>query len=179
MVRSLSVTVICILILTNHTTLSFLEEVTSKGIASFMKKIGQAFSDLFQCSYSCSNGGYPIPRAGYIPTPNGCGTDSTMFTKELAKFLPSVNECCSAHDVCYGSCGKSKASCDNKFRKCLNDVCSVAKEVAKAVGSKFDVKDMCEVAGNSLFTIVASTGCTAYKAAQNEACFCTATNPEL
>ena len=81
--------------------------------------------------------------------------------------------------MCYGSCGRGKSGCDDAFRKCLKDVCSVAKEVARVVGSEFDVKEMCEVAANSLFTVVASTGCTAFRTSQKEACVCTGGAPEL
>ena len=66
-----------------------LSSITPEMVSKFLKNIGQAFGDLIPCRFSCRNGGYPVPKAGYQPAVNGCGTDNTMFTKELARLIPS------------------------------------------------------------------------------------------
>lgn len=158
---------------------SFADKIATGGIPKFLKSIGEAFGSLFDCSYSCPNGGYPIPIPGYVPKPNGCGTAATMFTKELAKLVPPVNDCCSQHDTCYGTCNVKRNKCDTSFRKCLKEVCVSAKQIIKVVGGKFDVEELCSSTANGLFAVVAGAGCNSFRSAQKEACQCVAGAPEL
>jgi secretory phospholipase A2 len=160
-------------------SIQMVDNLAAGGISKFLKKLGEAFGSLLDCSYSCPNGGYPAPIPGYVPKPNGCGTAATMFTKELSQFLPSVHECCSHHDTCYGTCNAKRNSCDKKFRKCLKDICVVAKKLIKVAGRKFDVEELCNGAANALFAVVAGAGCDSYRSAQKEACQCVAGVPEL
>ena len=153
--------------------------IAAGGMSKFLKSMGDALGALFDCSYSCPNGGYPIPIHGYVPKPNGCGTVATMFTKELGRFLPSVHECCSYHDTCYGTCNVKRNECDKKFRKCLKEVCATAKKLIKVAGGKFDVEELCASAANGLFTVVAGAGCNSFRDAQKEACQCVGGPPEL
>ncbi|XP_063682665.1 group XIIA secretory phospholipase A2-like [Bolinopsis microptera] len=157
----------------------FVNNIAAGGMSKFLKSVGEAFGAMFDCSYTCPNGGYPIPIPGYVPKPNGCGTAATMFTKELARFLPSVHECCSHHDTCYGTCKEERNSCDKKFRKCLKEICVVAKQMIKMAGSKFNAEEICQSAVNGLYAVVAGAGCNSYRNSQKEACLCVGGAPEL
>lgn len=49
----------------------------------------------------------------------GCGsTDSDKWVPDL-----SYLSCCAIHDRCYGTCGASKAACDQAFRDCVFNTC--------------------------------------------------------
>ena len=57
--------------------------------------------------------------------PNGCGSeDISDFSKALVDFFvtDNVQECCNAHDICFGTCGSFFNECERQFKDCLNSV---------------------------------------------------------
>lgn len=69
--------------------------------------------------------------AAYTPTANGCGPEGGISVPNyyyligwfrIDKF-PFVNAC-NAHDICYGTLGSSRASCDSRFYSNLLAICS-------------------------------------------------------
>lgn len=75
------------------------------------------------CDFKCANSSLiPEPNPSWIPVFNGCGTADT-FT-----LLPKYNftGCCNTHDLCYSTCGKSKALCDLEFLSCMLEQCDVS-----------------------------------------------------
>ena len=150
------------------------------SVTKLLSSMGKMMNDLFPCGYSCPNGGYPTAKLGYKATPNGCGSiDTTMFARDLASYVPQVEQCCNVHDECYGTCSSGKGQCDGAFRECLRGVCTTAKQLIKAVGGKFDVSEMCEAAITGVTAVVQTGGCPAYRSAQEAACVCASGPNEL
>ena len=43
---------------------------------------------------------------------------------KIPKYLVGkLEDCCSSHDICYGTCNAVKNECDWEFKKCLYDIC--------------------------------------------------------
>ena len=55
---------------------------------------------------------------GVPATPNGCGTKAI----NVPDF--SYGPCCNAHDICYSTCSKNKATCDTEFKTCMKAMCT-------------------------------------------------------
>lgn len=146
--------------------------ISPESLSKFFKSVGEAFGGLIPCVYQCPPGFAAVAKRGYHPKANGCGTESHVFTAELAQYLPAVDQCCKEHDVCYGTCNKVKMECDQRFRKCLKDVCSLSKQFEKLVGSNVDLQGKCVVGVNALFTLVTAAGCPAFQNAQGQGCNC-------
>lgn len=37
--------------------------------------------------------------------------------------IKDMTKCCDDHDICYGTCGTNKDSCDLEFKRCLYRIC--------------------------------------------------------
>ena len=50
---------------------------------------------------------------------------------QIPSYVPTykLEKCCDDHDICYGTCGKDKEKCDEKFKKCLYGICSSVKKI--------------------------------------------------
>jgi hypothetical protein len=65
-----------------------------------------------------------VPRKGFKPSSNGCGTNGQQFAHSYGKaHWLSV---CNSHDLCYDTCGKSKEDCDGRFEKDIVHACKAA-----------------------------------------------------
>lgn len=53
--------------------------------------------------------------------------------------MPGFTKCCNEHDICYGTCNKSKMTCDEDFRKCLVDYCSLIRIGKSSDSGKYKV----------------------------------------
>mmetsp|Transcript_63868 Transcript_63868/g.152323 ORF Transcript_63868/g.152323 Transcript_63868/m.152323 type:complete len:209 (+) Transcript_63868:94-720(+) len=114
---------------------------------------------------SCPSGGKLQDRPDHHCEPNGCGPDDPNLLAQLGNLLyPDVKACCDTHDIEYCTCGYTKMFADIKLMTCMRDICSkkewthdwaqcTAKTEAAAYG-------------------VLKWGTSAYKAAQDKACFC-------
>lgn len=80
---------------------------------------------------TCHN--YSFDHAPHCPIEtNGCSTDKDTgdFNIDAAWIFPELNlyndifrNSCNNHDTCYGTIGKSKSTCDNKFLSDMKNKC--------------------------------------------------------
>ncbi|XP_021964227.1 group XIIA secretory phospholipase A2 [Folsomia candida] len=107
---------------------------------------------------ACADGAIPIWN-GNPPTKNGCG--SGWYSPILNQVVTSLTiMCCNGHDICYGTCGYAKTTCDTAFSSCLKTMCD-----------NFPEEGICIRGIMSFF--VEKFGCSAYTGAQGESCICT------
>lgn len=111
------------------------------------------------CQFKCKTG-YPAQNPDYRPTSNGCG--SYGFSHQM-RVCDYHNACCDKHDICYGTCGKTRHQCDKDFREC----------VTSTTHASFLLKPVCRTSGEAMATTVEQAGCVAYLGGQAEACICT------
>jgi Group XII secretory phospholipase A2 precursor (PLA2G12) len=112
------------------------------------------------------------PKPGHKATPNGCGTKSF----KVSDTWPTKGKCggaradwlkaCNRHDICYGTCQRTKEECDSRFCGALDAACDAAFPKSRTCRQrcKGEAADYC--AGVKL------AGGEAYKRAQKEACLC-------
>ncbi|KNC53426.1 group XIIA secretory phospholipase A2 [Thecamonas trahens ATCC 50062] len=130
--------------------------------------IRQALGDLgltSGCEFRCPGGLKYSARPNHTPEANGCGTGPMRVPETLVDFTP----CCNEHDVCYHTCGSSKAACDNEFTACMDSLCHSSGLSESDVG-------ICHAQGRIFGLAVAYGGCTPYLDSQGDACLCH--NPE-
>ncbi len=71
-----------------------------------------------ECALPCDT---PLmPREGYKPHSNGCGTSAIKL--DLSAY-PELEACCDTHDLCYAKCHMRRDQCDRQFAKCLTRKC--------------------------------------------------------
>jgi hypothetical protein len=73
------------------------------------------------------------PAKAYTPVPNGCGPENGPSVPNYFYFLniwpphldvfPFVNAC-NNHDICYGTLGSNKATCDSHFLSDMQRICA-------------------------------------------------------
>jgi len=76
------------------------------------------------------------------------------------------------HDICYGSCGRSRVFCDKSFLTCVFQ--AVANMRKKPYKYRTHMEDVCVTASldKVFYKAVDQFACPAYRAAQMEACVC-------
>mmetsp|Transcript_58724 Transcript_58724/g.108338 ORF Transcript_58724/g.108338 Transcript_58724/m.108338 type:complete len:169 (-) Transcript_58724:52-558(-) len=113
----------------------------------------------------CPGGGKLVERPSHGCKPNGCGPDDPGLLATLGNALYwEVIGCCDVHDEEYCSCGYTKMFADVKFLTCMRDICG-KKEWAIDRGQ-------CQLKTEAAASAVLGWGTTAYKAAQDKACYC-------
>jgi len=97
---------------------------------------------------------------------DGCGSEVTgaSLHSMLAHLPQSVHVCCNKHDVGYDTCGRSRKSVDDDFKKCL--AAAVAKEAA-----------MYKILPTTMYQAVRLGGKDPYIVAQKRRCQCEPTEP--
>lgn len=99
-----------------------------------------------------------LPRPGYSPSINGCGSQEMAID-----FVPDFNfeAACNNHDKCYGTCNMSKADCDYMF---YNDMLNLCGNII--------TDPYCPTLALLYYSAVAHTGAgvEAYEAGQKDAC---------
>jgi Group XII secretory phospholipase A2 precursor (PLA2G12) len=105
-----------------------------------------------------------VPRPGFRPSSNGCGTATFRAPPAFAKagFTPA----CNAHDICYDTCNKTQDDCDDAFRKSLARICN------RRYGKNPRALDACENLAAEASIALRVDGGDAYRKAQKEACIC-------
>ena len=112
----------------------------------------------------------PVCRHGeykQLKTPvNGCGSQAVaafqqIVTETLETLPPSFHRCCDGHDICYGTCGKTKFECDETFGACLRHA---AEQFSLAKGRYYQgtavvVKQAVALAGKAAYTDAQRTYC--------------------
>ncbi|KXS20902.1 hypothetical protein M427DRAFT_51858 [Gonapodya prolifera JEL478] len=89
-------------------------------------------------------------------TTNGCGA-SGKFGGLVPEY--KFRSCCNAHDLCYGSCGSQKSTCDSNFYNCNKSKCSW-----------WDVS--CKGLAATYYEAVKNFGCGPFENAQKGRCTC-------
>lgn len=90
---------------------------SSKG--SIQKSLTQSKNKLF-CFYpSCKTSSNWISN-GKKATYNGCSAG--IFKGTGTNY--GWTSCCNQHDLCWSSCSKTQASCDNSFKNCMYSKCN-------------------------------------------------------
>jgi hypothetical protein len=112
----------------------------------------------------------PSVFAGYTPTANGCGPENGPSVPNYFYYyrlwgptdvFPFINAC-NPHDICYGTLGMSRATCDNQFLSNLLAICS-------ANGRSWASRTYCQGLAYTYYSAVALFGGWASDAAQAKA----------
>jgi len=115
------------------------------------------------CVFSCPQG-HEKRASGLPPIINGCGGEGGI---DVTPMFPGFLEMCNHHDECYGTCGFSKAYCDERFGQEMMSYCQ------SWCTSSIDYFRECQKWA-SRFTIgVNVCGCSFYLDGQRRACTCT------
>ena len=77
---------------------------------------------------------------------------------------------CNNHDICYGTCGSNKKTCDSTFLGELNAACD--KKFNNFWGKISHGLDNCYIAAGIYYGAVALGGSGAFNSAQQAACDC-------
>ena len=115
------------------------------------------------------------------PVPNGCG--SRDLPVKLAKH-GDFGGCCDHHDVCFATCGRSKADCDEAFHICMVESCHDTHKLPPGVGTAASgtrsrggkplaiTLQRCLGEASLYYSGVYGLACGAYKRAQLRHCAC-------
>lgn len=105
------------------------------------------------------------PSQRMLPASNGCGPAIFGDLSELSATLlpPEFNACCHNHDVCYGTCGRTRRDCDQEFSACLNNALRQQSTASLLLLAPFPTL---------MSTAVTRFGCAFFRDAQRENCEC-------
>ena len=123
-----------------------------------------------------------ISRPGYTPTANGCGAaGGRQFPSTFTVFIPNnprlyarnrggggrsvsydISAACNAHDICYGTCGESRADCDNRFKADILSICATL----TAAAARNDCQQKAAIYYNAVYLF----GRGPYESGQDDAC---------
>ncbi len=94
---------------------------------------------------------------------NGCGAEGGISVP--GSFLGIVNftGCCDGHDICYGTCGKSKSLCDLGLGGCMAAMCQTVVSVPS-------LHTACVAQAGLYAEAVLALGGSAFESAQDDAC---------
>jgi len=112
-------------------------------------------------NYRCSKGYSPVPKSRMKFTSKGCGAMGAgvmMMGMGGTSGLEKYSACCDMWHACYQVCGAPKQSCDDSYSQCSKAMCGADDDCTKSA----DLNGM----------MVKMGGCTAYDAAQQQACEC-------
>jgi secretory phospholipase A2 len=120
---------------------------------------------VYSSKFSCPDGKSIIQVIQ--PTSNGCGPElKNGFAQALNKIgkalLDKFQECCNHHDICYGTCGNDRNTCDSDFKQCMKKECN---------GNKVK-KFICNKEADALYGIVDKFGEKIFTPAQDKKCKC-------
>jgi hypothetical protein len=117
---------------------------------------------------------HPVTKIGYVNSYNGCGPAQGLLQKVLPDFPMGANfrSACNNHDLCYGTCGSNKGTCDSKFQKALQTACAQKFSGHDPV-SKIQL-GICSTLADDYWSAVVLGGQGAFDSAQKEACDCCA-----
>jgi len=121
----------------------------------------------------CANGGTPAQYRQ--PIKNGCGSEAMLKNSIIkmasTELLGVYQDCCDAHDLCYGTYGKTQAECDAAFLSCNTGKC----DAAYSGILKYVAKQACYAVKDSMQALVTgSLGVSAFSSDQQlNCCPCT------
>ena len=105
---------------------------------------------------------YRTKQQNGVPSGNGCGSkDGKKFPEgsPLWDFAPA----CDSHDMCYGTCGSGKFSCDKKILEDMHSVCFAYKFIPILFG-------LCTAQADAYVAGIIIGGNDAYEKGQDEFC---------
>jgi secretory phospholipase A2 len=103
----------------------------------------------------------PFPRPGFVPRTNGCGSSKFVYFQPTT---PLLTICCDQHDLCYDTCGVSRAACDGLFLSCMEGVCQAVPDVIE--------NQVCKLEARTMHSLVRLFGSKFFNNAQSKACVC-------
>ena len=109
------------------------------------------FKKQTDCVFECPPGTTLKPKE-YIRIPDGCGP--TWFPMGPFQDLYGLRECCYEHDICYGTCGKTKKECDDKFLENIKKKCDQFTDP--------QIRQRCYFQMQGLYHTTTTLGCTSY-----------------
>lgn len=117
-----------------------------------------------------------IQKEDYTPSYDGCGSGRNEAFVPDGAFLPA----CIQHDICYGTCGTKRATCDNQFKQNLYSICEALEQewrsrprydfIGDLVHGSGLYLDTCKRIANTYYEVVNHLGETPFENAQNKAC---------
>lgn len=89
------------------------------------------------------------PNPSRARASNGCGPRGGISFNGIipSDFKDEFIAACDAHDVCYGTCGKSRSDCDLTFSDSLQSACSSSDNLCQAYAKAFYLGVDCSGAG--------------------------------
>src|SRR5262249_11248383 len=112
---------------------------------------------ILNAGWGCNCPPYAVSAKCCKPTANGCGPEGGIKYPEVWNGH-NFKTACNGHDVCYGTCGKSKSSCDAQFWLDLVLTCNL--------------DPACQSIAFIYYTAVSLEGQGAYREAQKRSCDC-------
>jgi RHS repeat-associated protein len=125
------------------------------------------------------------------PSSNGCGTDGWKgkLVPERPFWMIDFASACNKHDICYGTCGNDKGTCDREFLGDMQLACELEYGVNEIVFPGYGAADQllenmrkldprvirhktCMKLAQAYYTAVSAAGAGPYKDAQTQACKC-------
>jgi len=94
---------------------------------------------------------------------NGCGAEGGISAPGSFLGIVDFTGCCDGHDICYGTCGKSKSLCDLGLGGCMAAMC-------QKVASVPSLHTACIAQAGLYAEAVLALGGSAFESAQNDAC---------
>jgi len=120
----------------------------------------KSVSDFF-CRYKCGKGKKAVKNEAYTPSATGCSSKGGSAAS--MRDCPYLTGCCNAHDICYGTFGQSKSTCDATFKSCTKRT---------PVDMSTSIQSKCKRTGSEMWYRVNRRGCAAYRRGQSAATIC-------
>ncbi|MCR5183144.1 MAG: hypothetical protein K6B46_00380 [Opitutales bacterium] len=109
----------------------------------------------------------------YEPSINGCGSEGSEWVPDSFFWFVDFTPACNAHDVCYGTCGASKAQCDVSLGADMATACLDALAIFALLpgwGKSSLVLCLAQAAAYSAALLVAPIARETFEMEQNKAC---------
>eukprot|EP00668_Euglena_longa_P029308 GGOE01036654.1.p1 GENE.GGOE01036654.1~~GGOE01036654.1.p1 ORF type:complete len:247 (-),score=59.75 GGOE01036654.1:195-863(-) len=107
----------------------------------------------------CLTGQVAVPtQQPYQLHANGCGPQGMQVKEQFG-----LHKCCNQHDVCFGVCGTTHASCQKSFKRCMQEVCQAHSSASE-----------CQEQADGFSRMTAAFGKAMHQQSQREACDCVA-----
>jgi len=102
---------------------------------------------------------------GEEPTSNGCGSAGSEWVPDSFPGGVDFSSACNNHDICYGTCGSSKGTCDDSLRQDMRDACDAGLSYWNIPG-----RAACYATAHTYYLAVREAGSDPFKEAQDNHC---------
>uniref|UniRef100_A0A915JWG9 Group XIIA secretory phospholipase A2 n=1 Tax=Romanomermis culicivorax TaxID=13658 RepID=A0A915JWG9_ROMCU len=129
-------------------------------------KVVQVLNRELCSGYYCSDG-YKLVHNKNATTliSNGCGSYGYTIPSNM---LPLVTSCCDRHDHCYGTCGRTRESCEDELEQCILKIC----DDMNRVSADESIFKGCQTIAYTFAGTSRRVGCFAYLETQKDQCQC-------